>query len=231
MKKRTKVILGILLVIAAVVVALALWQKDNLAALHNGMTMDPETLQEQLEKERQRFDDTMKEYQVPTKEFTQEEIDQLVTGQMSPEEAARKLLGNSSQPSGNGAGNTASGGQTKPAPSDPMTETEKEIRQQIATMYVLQTAYEGKLAAIVQQAKEEYASGGQNKEQILYGKLGQLTKLEKECDQQVEKVSARLRELLKQAGKDASLADEVQETYQTEKSMKKAYYIQEFQNG
>ena len=41
----------------------------------------------------------------------------------------------------------------------------------------------------------------------------------------------RLLDLLTQAGKDTDLADQVEETYQAEKSMKKAYYIQKFQEG
>ena len=42
---------------------------------------------------------------------------------------------------------------------------------------------------------------------------------------------ARLRELLKEAGRDDSLAKQVEQTYQEEKSLKKAAYLEEFQNG
>ena len=41
----------------------------------------------------------------------------------------------------------------------------------------------------------------------------------------------RLRSLLKQAGKDDSLAKQVEKTYQEEKSLKKAAYLEEFRNG
>ena len=44
-------------------------------------------------------------------------------------------------------------------------------------------------------------------------------------------VVSRLRELLKEAGRDDSLAKQVEETYQNEKSLKKAAYLEEFQNG
>ena len=42
---------------------------------------------------------------------------------------------------------------------------------------------------------------------------------------------SRMRELLKSTGQSESLADEVQKTYEEEKSLKKAYYIRAFQEG
>ena len=41
----------------------------------------------------------------------------------------------------------------------------------------------------------------------------------------------KLRELLKKTGQDDTLARQVEQTYVEEKSLKKAEYIQEFQNG
>ena len=107
------------------------------------------------------------------------------------------------------------------------------IQKEIAKMYVLRETYVGKLDAIVQSAIDEYAASGgsQSKEDIVYGKMGELTALEKECDQQVAAVTARLRELLKEAGQDNSLAELVEDTYQSEKSMKKASYIQQLRGG
>ena len=42
---------------------------------------------------------------------------------------------------------------------------------------------------------------------------------------------SRLRELLKATGQDDTLAQEVERTYEEEKSLKKAYYLKEFQEG
>ena len=66
---------------------------------------------------------------------------------------------------------------------------------------------------------------------MVYKRLEELTALEKECDAQVAQVVERLRSLLKQAGKDDSLAKQVEKTYQEEKSLKKAAYLEEFRNG
>ena len=74
-------------------------------------------------------------------------------------------------------------------------------------------------------------STSERRTQVVYGKLEELTALEKECDQKVAAVVARLRELLKAIGQDDSLAKEVEATYEEEKSLKKAYYLKEFQGG
>lgn len=80
-----------------------------------------------------------------------------------------------------------------------METAQEEIREEIATMYVLRSTYVGKLEAIVQSAIDEYTAGEHTSErrtQVVYGKLEELTALEKECDQKVAAVVARLRELL-----------------------------------
>ena len=100
--------------------------------------------------------------------------------------------------------------------------------------HAIQATYEGKLEAIVQEAIDEYTAGehtSENRTRIVYSKYDALTKLEQECDQKVADVVSRMRELLKATGQSESLADEVQRTYEEEKSLKKAYYIREFQEG
>ena len=101
-------------------------------------------------------------------------------------------------------------------------------------MYVLRSTYVGKLEAIAQSAIDEYTAGDhteENRKQVVYDKLDQLTALEKECDAQVAQVVSRLRELLKAAGQDDTLARQVEETYREEKSLKKAYYLNAFRKG
>ena len=92
----------------------------------------------------------------------------------------------------------------------------------------------GKLEAVVQSAIDEYASGDMTPErrtEVVYERFDELQAMEKECDEKVASVVSRLRELLKKTGQDDTLAKQVEETYQQEKSLKKAAYIQEFQNG
>ena len=258
MKKAGKIalaVVGVVLVAGAVTVAV---QWNNIKALSYMMTMDTGTLSQRAEENRKTLDKAMEDYQIPTYTFSEEEMAQLASGELSEEEAASRLLGQSGSgetetaeepepsqsqaPSENPSASQAPSASQSAAPSQSASqsgdnatqEAEAELRQLVATMYVLQATYEGKLEAIVQEAIDEYTAGehtSENRTKIVYSKYDALTKLEKECDQKVADIVARMRELLKATGQSESLADEVQKTYEEEKSLKKAYYIREFQEG
>lgn len=228
MKKGVKIALGIVGVLVVGGAALAAWQWNNLNALRYGLTLDRDTIDQKLQDNQQALNDAMAEYNIQGYAFSQEEIAQLADGTLSTEEAAKKLLEGQTPQAASPEG--ASGQQE----GAPQSETDQAIQEQIATMYVLRSTYVGKLEAIAQSAIDEYTGGDhteENRKQVVYDKLDQLTALEKECDAQVAQVVSRLRELLKEAGRDDSLAKQVEETYQNEKSLKKAAYLEEFQNG
>lgn len=252
MKKAGKIalaVVGVVLVAGAITVAV---QWNNIKALNYMMTMDTGTLSQRAEENRETLEKSMEDYQIPAYTFSEEEMAQLASGELSEEEAASRLLGQS----GSGETGTTEGPEApqsqepSQAPSSSQSaapsqsasqsgdnatqEAEAELRQLVATMYVLQATYEGKLEAIVQEAIDEYTAGehtSENRTKIVYSKYDALTKLEKECDQKVANIVARMRELLKATGQSESLADEVQKTYEEEKSLKKAYYIRAFQEG
>ena len=272
MKKAGKIALavaGVVLVAGAVTVAV---QWNNIKAVAYMMTMDTGTLSQRAEENRKTLDKAMEDYQIPSYTFSEEEMSQLASGELSEEEAAARILGENGgttaepEPSQSGAPSqepspsqsTPPSQEPSPSQSTPPSQSpsasqsaqpaqsadqggetsaldaEAELRQLVATMYVLQATYEGKLEAIVQEAIDEYTAGehtSENRTRIVYSKYDALTKLEQECDQKVADVVSRMRELLKATGQSESLADEVQRTYEEEKSLKKAYYIREFQEG
>ena len=229
MKKGAKIALGVVGVLVVGGVAAAAWQWNNLNALRYGLTMDSGTIEQKLQENEKALQDAMTEYKIPQYTFSQEEIAQLTDGTLSTEEAAKRLL--EAQTPLAAAPEGQAGGQQA---AEPPSEVDQAIQEQIATMYVLRSTYVGKMEAIAQSAIDEYIAGAhteENRKQVVYDKLDQLTALEKECDDQVAQVVARLRELLKEAGRDDSLAKQVEQTYQEEKSLKKAAYLEEFQNG
>ena len=260
MKKAGKIALavaGVVLVAGAVTVAV---QWNNIKAVAYMMTMDTGTLSQRAEENRKTLDKAMEDYQIPSYTFSEEEMSQLASGELSEEEAAARILGENGgttaepEPSRSGApSQEPSPSQSTPPSQSPSAsqsaqpaqsadqggetsaqDAEAELRQLVATMYVLQATYEGKLEAIVQEAIDEYTAGehtSENRTKVVYSKYDALTKLEQECDQKVADVVSRMRELLKATGQSESLADEVQRTYEEEKSLKKAYYIREFQEG
>ena len=259
MKKAGKIplaVAGVVLVAGAVTLAV---QWNNIKAVAYMMTMDTGTLSQRAEENRKTRDKAMEDYQIPSYTFSEEEMSQLASGELSEEEAAARILGENGgtaepEPSQSGApSQEPSPSQSTPPSQSPSAsqsaqpaqsadqggetsaqDAEAELRQLVATMYVLQATYEGKLEAIVQEAIDEYTAGehtSENRTRIVYSKYDALTKLEQECDQKVADIVSRMRELLKATGQSESLADEVQRTYEEEKSLKQAYYIRECQEG
>lgn len=227
MKKGAKIALGVAAVLAVAGAAAAVWQWNNLNALRYGLTLDQDTLDQRLEENRTVLNEAMDQYDISDHTFTEEEVSQLTEGTVSAQEAAKKLL---EQP----AQEAPQTEQPEQAPQADHAQEEAEIRELIATMYVLRATYVGKLEAVVQSAIDEYTAGehtSENRTRVVRGKLDELIAMEKECDGEVAAVVSRLRELLKATGQDDSLARQVEETYQEEKSLKKAYYLNEFRNG
>lgn len=228
MKRGGKIALGIVGALAVTGAGVAAWQWNNISALCYGMTMDRTAIEEKLAENEQTLASAMEEYSVSSYTFSEEELRQLSDGTLSVEEAAKKLLDESVP--GAEAPEGSSGQQQTAEKSD----VEAQIQEQIAQMYVLRSTYVSKLEAIAQAAIDEYTQGEhteENKADVVYKRLEELTALEKECDAQVAQVVEQLRSLLKQAGKDDSLAQQVEKTYQEEKSLKKAAYLEEFRNG
>lgn len=246
MKKGVKIALGVVGVLAAAGAAAAAWQWNNLSALRYGLTMDKDTLDQRLEETQTTLDQAMDEYQISEYTFTNEEVTQLTDGTMTAQEAAQKMLDQSATPAESTPGQASQSEQApqpeqtpqqaaqSSAPVQTPTPEEQEIKELIATMYALRTVYVGKLEAVVQSAIDEYVAGehtDENRTKVVYSKVDELVEMEKECDSQVAAVVSRLRELLKATGQDDTLARQVEQTYQEEKSLKKAYYINEFRNG
>lgn len=227
MKKGGKIALGIVGALVVTGAGVTAWQWNNISALRYGMTMDRTAIEGKLAENEQVLTSAMEEYSVSSYTFSEEELRQLEDGTLSVEDAAKKLLDESvpgaETPDGQSSQQTAE-----------KSNVEAQIQEQIAQMYVLRSTYVSKLESIAQAAIDEYTQGehtAENKADVVYKRLEELTALEKECDAQVAQMVERLRSLLKQAGKDDSLAKQVEATYQEEKSLKKAAYLEEFRNG
>lgn len=219
MSRRGKIGLTVVVVLLAAVAAVVVWRWNDVQALRYGLTLDPITIEERLDEQQQVIGDAMDEYGVPSYEFTPEELDRLVRGEVTPEQAAQEVLAHRDPPQGS---------EDEPGPT--LSEAEQGVQRCIAEMYVLQSYYEGKLSAI---ATDVAASSDtqEGRQQAVMAKLDELSALESECDAKVAAVVEDLRAQLAASGQDDALARQIEETYQTEKSLKKAYYLQLYQGG
>ena len=89
------------------------------------------------------------------------------------------------------------------------------------------------LEEVVAGTKVEYAAlpeaerSEAKKLSIVRSRMDLLGQMERTCDSEVKKVVAELERLLTLNGQDTALAKKVWEAYEKEKSLKKAYYINE----
>lgn len=249
MKKGAKIALGIAGALVIAGGAVTAWQWNNITAARYGLTMDRDTIDQRLEENAKALDDAMEKYNVPKYEISEDELSQLTDGTLDAQDVAKKLLEEQASSGGAekkqetassaGVGKkqetaSSSGASSGSTAKTELSAEEKEIQELIATMYVLRSTYVGKLEAVVQSAIDEYASGDMTPErrtEVVYARFDELQAMEKECDEKVASVVSRMRELLKKTGQDDTLARQVEQTYAEEKSLKKAEYIQEFQNG
>ena len=251
MKKAGKIALCVAGAVVVCCGAAVAWQWNNIKAAGYLLTLDGAALDTRIEENERALDGAMEKYNVQSYSFSPEEVAGLTSGELSADEAAARVLEAAdagTPPAESAAPETEGPAATPPASQqpeeetvssggteeDPYAEENAEIRSLIAKMYVLRATYVGKLEAVVQSAIDEYVAGehtSENRTRVVYSKFEELTALEAECDQEVAAVVSRLRELLKATGQDDSLARQVEETYEEEKSLKKAYYLKEFQEG
>ncbi|MEG0597431.1 MAG: hypothetical protein RR502_05220 [Oscillospiraceae bacterium] len=241
MRKFLKITLCLLAFILAVGGAVALWQWDNISALRDSLTMSAQTVDADIVKNDQQLKDVMNQYHIEEHTFSKEELDAITGDDATLDSAAETVLNNStSSPAVSPSPSVQVPPNGKPAPSvKPSVKPDKvdytkQIRAQIAKMYVLKATYVSALEGIVANTKAEYLAVPvkertvAKKQAIVTARAGELSALEKECDRKVATVVTELRKLLKADGQDGSTADLVETTYANEKRLKKTYYIQEF---
>lgn len=222
-KKRIRWIVLIIFLVACS--SLLLWQWNNVQAITYMLTLDNTQLAERNKKNDEQFNELMQKYNLEF--FTEEELRALLNGSPDIESAENSLV------EGTEINRTAS---QKNQRLDATVDYTEEIRLQIAQMYVLKSTFVGKLEAIVAQAKSEFealspeARTNDAKVKIVKSKTNQIAALEKECDGEVSAVVSQLQVLLKESGEDQSLVDKVKTVYAEEKSLKKAYYMNELNN-
>lgn len=143
------------------------------------------------------------------------------TGEKIDAETAKQMKENASASSGE-ASNSAPAGNND------------EISACVAQMYVLKSSFLGQLDALYGKAFGDYeavyhdlteAQREEKKKSIISSLYPQAVSLEKQCDTQVNQVLSKLETLLKESGGDTSLVGKIRDAYQSEKSLKKAYYL------
>ncbi|MBQ2996927.1 MAG: hypothetical protein IJE22_06850 [Oscillibacter sp.] len=218
-------------------------QKENKQKVQQAVAANPSiTVRDLTEEEKQALRDGT---------LTQEELTQKLLETLTPEEskpAGDNAAENDPQtqaPSGNSAGkippaetggqvSAAPGASDAPVPAAPgENQWEKDLSALVARVYILQEEYTIALDNMEDAAKEEYRGlRNRTKKAMVKFAQGYVSKalaLEKECDRQMDEIIGAMETLITENSGDMTLVDTVVETYASEKSLKKAWYMAELE--
>lgn len=228
MKKWIKGLGMVTLILGIGAVSLVVWQRENIVAVAGGIKYSEEEIAQQIAQSKQNVEEVFSRYDMPSiRDFTLEEEEAIRRGELTAEEAVAKLFDQST------ATDEHQDKQEEVALGT--QETAEVIAEVIATytaqMYALKAKYLGVLGGIEQSAisaykglaKEDRTMGQIQK--IISSHISQGLSMEAQCNSEVEGVLTALEEELVARGADTTIVQTMREAYNSEKSLKKSYYL------
>ncbi len=218
-KKKTKRTVVLIVVLALVLgIGMLLWsQANNIKALRFALYTQEE--RERLaEKNQEAIDAIVAALPVdPMQDLNEEQAAMYQRGEMSEEEALGIIMGND--------------GTKKPTSSQ--SKENKRLQELLAKVYLLRSNYVGRLNGLIEEAKSEYiarkkSTGKADKATIGSKYISKGSSLESECDGQMEALLGEIKTELERTGGDLSVVEEIRNTYNSEKSIKKADLINQY---
>lgn len=219
------VILCIFIIGAA---ALLVWQRENITAVVDATKYSDEDIQQQISDSKKTVESELEQYDVKgLRDFTFEEEEAIRKGQMTVDEAVSKILSESnveaSDNQNNGSAtsdknNGSTGTQSKNSDSSAI------ISDYAVKLYTLKATYLGEIGNLIDQAKADLKNGSGAKE-LMSNYLSKAASLESEADSKVDALLSELKGKLEAIGADTSVVDTMKSSYESEKTLKKSYYI------
>ena len=216
-----KIILGVFVLILVTLTAVCVWQWENINAVIKTMTSTSEQIAREMDDTKKQLEDDIKQqYPSVISDFTAEEEKKILKGEMSVDEAV-EVLNRKYENSKNNA--TASKG--------PSPETDRLISEKVIELYSLKAYYLGQLGQMEAVVKKDYAALPKEKRNLLGKKeivsryMGKAMGLLEQCDARVETLLAELKTELNALNADTSIINKIRAAYESEKKLKKAYYM------
>lgn len=246
-KKHTGLIVFALLL--AALAALAYWQKNNIAAL---LAYKNAGSQEEIEQQMQQNKETINKVveenpDIVVRDLTEEEKQALRDGTLTQEELTERLTETPKEETPKEEEKPAEQKpaeqpkqeqkptEQKPAEQPVESEYQKQLSAVIAKVYVLREKFTIALDNLQAEAVSVYTAipeADRTKAKLakfVSEFLARGTALEKECDAEMDAIIAELDALISANKGDYSIIDTVVETYASEKSLKKAWYMAELE--
>ena len=218
-KKWKKILLIILAVLAAGLIALYIWQGENIRAVFKALTTDPAVLASNLEALRnehhKNIEDSMN-ITLPVKPVSADQSNDLLNGKKTPEEVKQEM------------------GIT---PGQSQASTKEDIVSQcVAELYAYKADVMGYLGGLKQSAIDQWNAlpAGERttakKSEIMMNGVSQCYEYEVVVDGRVEQILDVYRIKMKAIGEDTQPIDILWNYYCDEKEAEKAYYFGQYLN-
>ena len=253
-KKVFKILLTILAVIIVLVVAVAIFQWENISAVISGIKDTPEQIIQKREDNNKELVEKVNEYiDGELREPTEEEMALVASGKMSLDELYSKIFSENSSTlveydtekdefvekaeSANEsiADNKASSEKNEKKESAKTKSAEDIVSKYISQLYALQSAYTAKAAALISGGAKHYnelVRKGQEKATARAATISNFTGPVRgaiaDCDAKVEDIVKKMESELKAINADTSIIETVRKTYASEKRLKLSYYSNKY---
>lgn len=240
MKRKTKITCGVLAGVLLAVGAVGYAQRGNVDAVLKAAQYSADEIEEKRKENQQKVQEKVDSMPTITvRDLTEEERQALRDGSVTQEELTEKLVeAVSPQPTpditADPAPAASAPAETQSAAVEP-TQWEKDLSALVARVYVLREEYTIELDNMLSEAKAEYramTAEQRTKTALMKFAKGYVTRalaLEKECDAKMDDVVSQMEAIIKENNGDMTLVDTVVETYASEKSLKKAWYMAELE--
>ena len=212
--------------------ALLIWQKDNITAVVEATKYSDEDIQQQISDSKKTVESELEQYDIKgLRDFTFEEEEAIRKGQMTVDDAVSKILSESnvstdnSQNSALASSNTSGNSDMQNKKSD----SSSIISDYAVKLYTLKAKYLGEIGNLIDQAKADIKNGASAKD-LMSTYLSKAASLENEADSKVDGLLSELRSKLEALGADTSVVDTMKSSYESEKTLKKSYYISLYNN-
>lgn len=237
-------VVGVLIV---AVIVLGIWQWDNITAFVTALNETPEqTMQKMGENDAALKAELENQLGQQYREFTEEEKQQIESGEVSEKEVLAKIISekaaedenteqnNASAENKNTEQNSSYGPPAPEKPSVPKQSADKIINRYVSTLYAMESRYLGSIDNVLARAHAEYVKIAKHKKDtaalttVGAKYIQEIYALEAKCDGEVEALLGKLKGELDAIGADTSIIGTIRNAYANEKQLKRSYYMSKY---
>ena len=214
---KIKAALVVVLCMLILVTGVTIWQYDNISVVIKAFRYSEDEITEMMNANKEKLENELAE-KIPemVSDFSPEDEAKIMSGEMSIEEAVKKKEAELEE-------------NKKALVSN--SKTNEIVSKKIIEFYSLKAFYLGQLGQLEAKVVADYSALPTEKKNLVGKKevadryMSTATSLLAQCDAKVDSLLKELEQDIKKAGGDLSVISTIRNHYESEKNLKKAYYM------